>query len=148
MCVLAMKNLSVNILLCQTYLTKPVFNIQEVSSRASSFNWKERDTLLWFAARCFRIIASVFGEIFRHKALTPQDNLVLRLLSRSFPVQLQNGVSIMRQLLLKNTSNVLALWFAQLVYGQCVTIFLGATPDWTIYDLLHLNSHMVSLYTT
>ena len=40
----------------------------------------QRNSLLWYNVRCYRITASVFGTVLQRKLDTPPDSLVLRIL--------------------------------------------------------------------
>ena len=41
---------------------------------------EQRHSLLWFSARRYRIMSSVFGSVFKRRPDTPPDNLVLSII--------------------------------------------------------------------
>lgn len=107
---------------------------------------EQRETSKWFQFRRFRITASYFGEIFRRRATTQPDALVLRLLGvnthQKDSASMAWGRSNESLALEKYKEEKLASGHEHIVVSQSGLwvspnhSFLGASPDAAVYDRL------------
>ena len=102
----------------------------------------QRDSLLWFSVRKYRITASKFGEILHHRANTTPDRLVLSILQpRSFSSAatdwgvLRESFAIQEYLSYQHDNGHEELIVGPCGFAVCEShSFLGVTPDGTVYD--------------
>ena len=114
----------------------------EVIRKTERETMQQRNSSLWFKVRCYRLTASLFGEIAHRKSTTPPDSLVLRILQ---PKQFSSaavawGIAKESTAIEEYICHQKMNGHPDLMVSPCgfhiseSYPYLGATPDGAVYD--------------